>query len=85
MGLFPNLMAQWSIAWRVIPRMVQPSMPIGTDPACFALTVKDHPTALVIGGMVIHISLIVATNTQAFAPCEQLGAYRLTVPPGHCP
>ena len=85
MGFFPKLMTQRYVAWWVIPRTVQPSMPVRTDPAGFTFPVKYYPTALVIGGMVVNITLIVAANTQAFAPCEQLGTYRLTVQPGHCP
>ena len=83
MRLFPNFMRQRCLGWRLIPREMQPAMPIGRHAACLGFAIVDHPATFGVACLVIDIALRVLADFHTLAGGEDLRAKGLAVPPGH--
>ena len=77
MRLFPCFMNQRLVFWCLVPRPVQPAVPIRIDARRLNLSVKDHPAFAVISIAVINIALGILAHFGAFAPSKQLRVQRL--------
>ena len=74
-------MSQWLVARRFVPRMVQLAMPIRADAAALNFAIVDHPASRARSVCVVNIAKRVLANFFTIAPCPQLRAERLPVPP----